>query len=121
MVDGRFSLRHNSEYARSAVRFPDCLPLTGQQDDLLGLIDQLVGSPDIHVGFALEQNDIVLVDNYAVTHSRRAQDYEQEDRTRHLLRLWIVLDEGRPPARTSTTAPGCSPPPTSEKDGLDRA
>ena len=40
---------------------------------------------------------MVFVNNYAVAHSRSAfEDWEEEDRKRHLMRLWLVLHDGRP-------------------------
>ena len=95
--DGKFSLRHNSSYIRTAAkRFDECGPLTQQQHELLKLVDQLTQDPSIHVEFSLEQGDIILVNNYAVAHSRRAfEDHDEPDRKRHLLRLWLVMHEGR--------------------------
>ena len=96
--DGRLSLRHNSGYARSAARrFDECAELTPQQDELLSLIDTLSQDPKIHVRFRLEQGDIILVNNYAVAHSRSAfEDHDEAERKRHLLRLWLVMYDGRP-------------------------
>jgi hypothetical protein len=96
--DGRLSLRHNSGYARSAARrFDQCAALTAQQDELLSLIDQLAQDPTIHVSFRLEQGDIVLINNYVVAHSRSAfEDHDEPERKRHLLRLWLVMYDGRP-------------------------
>jgi hypothetical protein len=96
--DGRLSLRHNSGYARSAARrFDECSELTPQQDELLSLIDELAQDPTIHVRFRLEQGDIILVNNYAVAHSRSAfEDHDEPALKRHLLRLWLVMYDGRP-------------------------
>ncbi|MDH3756154.1 MAG: TauD/TfdA family dioxygenase, partial [Acidimicrobiia bacterium] len=91
--DGRLSLRHNSGYARSAARrFDECAELTPQQDELLALVDELAQDPAIHVQFRLEQGDIILVNNYAVAHSRSAfEDHDDPDLRRHLLRFWLVM------------------------------
>jgi hypothetical protein len=96
--DGRLSLRHNSGYARSAARrFDECAELTAQQDELLSLIDQLAQDPTIHVRFKLEAGDIIFVNNYAVAHSRSAfEDHDEPELQRHLLRLWLVMYDGRP-------------------------
>jgi hypothetical protein len=41
----------------------------------------------------LEQGDIQILNNYAVLHARdEFEDWPEEDRHRHLLRLWINLD-----------------------------
>lgn len=38
----------------------------------------------------------MLINNYAVMPSRSAfEDYEEEDRRRHLLRSWLVPNDGR--------------------------
>ena len=95
--DGQFSLRHNSGYAKSAARrFEDCEPLDDDQLELLDLVDKLCFDPSIHVQFKLEEGDIVLVNNYAVAHSRRGfEDHDDPERKRHLLRLWLVMHDGR--------------------------
>ena len=95
--DGHFSLRHNSPYIRSAAkRFDECAPLTTEQKELLKLVDELTHDPSINVRFKLEQGDIVLVNNYAIAHSRQAfEDHDEPELKRHLLRLWLVLHEGR--------------------------
>lgn len=97
-TDARLSLRHNSGYARSAARrFDECAELTPQQDELLALVDELAQDPDIHVRFRLEQGDIIVVNNYVVAHSRSAfEDHDDPDLRRHLLRLWLVMYDGRP-------------------------
>ena len=60
------------------------------------LVDQLTQDPGIHVRFRQEQGDIVLIDNYAIAHSHAAfEDHDDPDLRRHLLRLWLVLHEGR--------------------------
>lgn len=95
--DGRFSLRHNSGYAKSAAaRFEECEPLTDDQVELLDLVDLLAFDPKISLRTKLEEGDIILINNYAVAHSRAAfEDHEDPERKRHLLRLWLVLHEGR--------------------------
>ena len=118
--DGRFSLRHNSGYARTAAhRFDECPPLTEQQDQLLALVDELAADPSIHVRFKLEQGDIVLINNYAVAHSRAAfEDWDDEDRKRHLMRLWLVLDHGRELAPEFDNRAGLKTTADIHEDGL---
>ena len=121
--DGRLSLRHNSGYARSAAhRFDDCPELTTAQDELLSLVDELASDPAVHIRFRLEQGDIVLVNNYAVAHSRTAfEDHEEEDRKRHLMRLWLVLDGGRPLAPDFDNRAGLATTADIREDGLASA
>ena len=85
-----------SDPSAAAKRFDECEPLTTDQKELLQLVDELTQDPRIHVRFRLERGDIVLVNNYAVAHSRAAfEDHDDPDLKRHLLRLWLVLYHGR--------------------------
>jgi len=120
--DGRLSLRHNSGYARSAARrFDECADLTPQQDELLSLIDELAHDPTIHVQFRLQQGDIILVNNYAVAHSRSAfEDHDDPDRRRHLLRLWLVMYDGRPLEADFDNRAGLVTTTVAADDGLGR-
>ena len=119
-ADGLLSLRHNSGYARSAARrFEECPELTPQQHELLTLIDQLAADPDIHARLRLEEGDILLVDNYSVAHSRREfEDWEEDDRKRHLMRLWLVLHDGRPLAADFDNRAGLMTTADIHDDGL---
>ncbi len=121
-VDGHFSLRQNSSYIRSAAkRFDECPPLDDQQKQLLKLVDELSADPSIHVRFRLEQGDIVLINNYAVAHSRAAfEDHEDPALKRHLLRLWLVLHEGRKLAADFDNRAGLETTADIVDDGLAR-
>lgn len=121
-ADGRLSLRHNSGYARSAARrFDDCPDLTSQQDELLALVDELAQDPTVHVRFRLQQGDIILVNNYAVAHSRSAfEDHDEPAHKRHLLRLWLVMYDGRPLAADFDNRAGLMTTADLADDGLAR-
>lgn len=121
--DGRLSLRHNSGYARSAARrFDECAELTPQQDELLSLVDLLAQDSAIHVRFGLEQGDIVFINNYVVAHSRSAfEDHEEPERKRHLLRLWLVMYDGRPLEANFDNRAGLVTTADLVDDGLARA
>jgi alpha-ketoglutarate-dependent taurine dioxygenase len=42
----------------------------------------------------LREGDMQFLNNHVVLHSRTAfEDYPEEERRRHLLRLWIAADE----------------------------
>lgn len=59
----------------------------------LDLFDELAGSAMHSHDMKLEQGDIQLLNNHVTVHSRTAfEDYEEEDRKRHLLRLWLRTD-----------------------------
>ena len=118
--DGRLSLRHNSGYAKSAARrFDECAELTQRQRELLDLVDELTQDPNIHARFSLQQGDILLVNNYAVAHSRSAfEDHDDPDLKRHLLRLWLVMYDGRPLAADFDNRAGLKTTADIVEDGL---
>lgn len=96
VCDGRLSLRHNSGYARSAQRHESCPPLTEAQSKVMQLIDELSFDPEIHFSLRLDRGDMLFVNNYQVMHARSEfEDHPEEDRRRHLLRLWLHLYRGR--------------------------
>ncbi len=120
VVDGKLSMRHNSGYARAAARHAGCPPLTERQDQLLTLIDALAGRADVRFDVALQQGDMVFINNYLVMHSRSSfEDHEEEDRKRHLLRLWLVLDDGRRLAPDFDNRAGLLTTAGISDDGLD--
>ncbi len=45
----------------------------------------------------LEQGDMQLVNNYVIVHSRTPfEDFDEPDRKRHLLRLWLAVPDSQP-------------------------
>ena len=85
------------------------------------MVDLLAQDPSIHVRFRLEQGDIVLVNNYAVAHSRGAfEDYDEPDLKRHLLRLWLVMHDRRPLAADFDNRAGLKTTADIADDGLAR-
>jgi hypothetical protein len=97
VCDGNLSLRHNSGYARTAQRIESCPRLTEAQIEVMGLIDRLSFDEEIRFDVQLEEGDMLFINNYQVMHSRSAfEDYEEPERKRHLMRLWLVLHRGRP-------------------------
>ena len=71
---------------------------TGQQREALALMDELIDVPEYRLDMDLQPGDIQLVNNYSVLHARTAyEDYDEPERWRLLLRLWLNLPEARPP------------------------
>jgi Taurine catabolism dioxygenase TauD, TfdA family len=69
--------------------------LTPDQKEALRQIDVIGG--EVMLQFELQRGDIELVHNHVVLHSRtNYEDYEEPERKRHLLRLWMSTPRGRP-------------------------
>lgn len=95
--DGLVSAIYQRQYIESARRFPDVVPLTPQQIEALDLYDQLANDPRFNLMMEFEPGDIQLVHNHTILHDRTAfEDYDEPDRKRHLLRLWIAPSHARP-------------------------
>jgi hypothetical protein len=81
----------HAEYFRTAQRHPG-IRLTDSEAELLDLYDSICALPEFHVDMELEPGDVQLLSNHSVIHARTDyQDYPEDDRKRHLLRLWISL------------------------------
>jgi hypothetical protein len=80
----------HSEYFRTAQRH-EGIRLTDDEKELLDLYDEISGSPEYFVDMELEPGDVQLISNHTVIHARTDyEDYPEDDRKRHLLRLWIT-------------------------------
>ena len=65
-------------------------------EEALDAFDALMNDPGVPVHFDFEPGQIQFINNLALGHNRTAFiDFEEPDRKRHLLRLWL-RDQGRP-------------------------
>ena len=88
---GLVSAIYQRQYIESARRFPGVAPLTPQQIEALDLLDQLANDPKLNLMMELEPGDIQLVHNHTILHDRTAfEDFDEPERKRHLLRLWLA-------------------------------
>lgn len=80
------------EYIESAQRFNDVPRLTGLQREALGTFEALSVDDRFRVDMAFQPGDIQLLNNHVVLHSRTGfEDYVEQEKKRHLLRLWLKL------------------------------
>ncbi|GAA4326565.1 TauD/TfdA family dioxygenase [Pigmentiphaga soli] len=99
-------------------------PATPQQTAALDFFDAQATAPDLCYEMELEPGDMQFLNNHVIVHSRTAfVDHEDEDRKRHLLRLWLRTDH-RPlaPEFADRFGPGTARlgVPTPEEVGLSR-
>jgi hypothetical protein len=104
--DGRFACRHIRNHIASAQQaFSEVPRLTPGQIEAMDLFDELLCSEELCFEMDFEAGDLQLLNNHIVLHARTDyQDYEEEDRKRHLLRLWISLPNGQALPETWRTA-----------------
>ena len=95
---GKFSSRDIKTHIFSAHEdFADELPpLSEKQMEALMLINTLADEPRFHLSMMFEPGDIQLLNNHVTLHSRTGfEDYPEEDRKRHLLRMWLSMPNTR--------------------------
>jgi hypothetical protein len=95
--DGLLSAIYQRQYIDSARRFPGVRPLSLTQIEALDLFDELANDEALNLTMELQPGDIQLVHNHTILHDRTAfEDFEEPERQRHLLRLWIAPPDARP-------------------------
>lgn len=93
--DGYFSARGVSSQIFKAQGLPGVRPFTEAQRAALDAFREVVR--EIAFDMAFEPGDIQFLHNHVTLHSRTAyEDWPEPGRKRHLLRLWLCDDAGRP-------------------------
>ena len=71
--------------------------LVRAQQAALDAIQEMASSEEFCFSMWLEPGDLQLVNNHVAIHSRtHYEDFEEPERKRHLLRLWLAVPQGRP-------------------------
>ncbi len=90
-ADGRLSFFYIPWYIRNAQRHPEAPRLTEEQRGLLDLIDELANDPALHLEMKLEPGEINFLKNNTALHARTEyEDFDEPEKKRHLLRLWLT-------------------------------
>jgi len=72
-------------------------PLRDEERAALDCFEELSERADLQLALTLAPGDAYIVNNYTVLHSRTAfEDYDDPDKRRYLLRLWLKALDGRP-------------------------
>ena len=88
---------YSRRYIDSAQRFDEVVKLSHLQRDALNLFDELANDPEINMKMEFQPGDMQLVHNHTMLHDRMAyEDWPQENKKRHLLRLWLAASGARP-------------------------
>ncbi|HZU88799.1 MAG TPA: TauD/TfdA family dioxygenase [Stellaceae bacterium] len=95
-LDRKVSVR----YVRSYVEAGEAAAgrPTGEADcAVLDRFEEISKRPELMLEFTLQPGEMYFLNNYTILHARTAfEDYEEEDRRRHLLRLWLAAPWMRP-------------------------
>jgi hypothetical protein len=94
--DGKFACRYIRMHIQNAQRFEDAPRLTHAQIEALDHVDALAARDDVHLTMTFEPGDVQILCNHTCLHARTAfEDYPEEDRRRHLLRMWLSAPNTR--------------------------
>jgi hypothetical protein len=95
-ADGELYTFWQSDYYRTAQDHPGVPKLTADERELLDAYDAIGTSPDFYLDMDLQPGDVQLLSNHTILHARTGfEDYDEPERRRHLLRLWLSLPETR--------------------------
>ena len=94
---GKFASRDIKTHIFSAHEDnPELGPLSAEQKEAIALINTIAENPEFHFCMMFEPGDIQFLNNHVTLHSRTAfEDFEEEDRKRHLLRMWLSPPNSR--------------------------
>ena len=94
---GKFASRYIRTHVIAAHKdFPELGALPEKKREAMELVSELASDPRFHFSMMFEPGDIQLLNNHVTYHSRSEyEDYEEPDRKRHLLRMWLSMPNTR--------------------------
>ena len=95
--NGKFASRDIKSHILSAGKdFPELPPLSDMQMEALTLINTMANDPKFHLSMMFEPGDMQFLNNHVTLHSRTEfEDFDEPDRKRHLLRMWLSVPNSR--------------------------
>lgn len=95
--EGLVSVFYARDFIEAGQRHPEAPRLSPAQIRALDAFDARARDPRYHLSMELEPGDIQLLHNHQILHARTAyRDHPEPERRRHLLRLWLSPEDGRP-------------------------
>ena len=109
----------SARYVRTYVEAGEAAagrPMGEAELAVLDRFEEVTKRPELMLEFTLQPGEMYFINNYTILHARTAfEDFEEEDRRRHLLRLWLEVPQLRPvhphiQSRGIEAVPGRRPP-----------
>jgi hypothetical protein len=83
-------------YYQSVARFGDEYAPRAIQLEALEKVQEIANRPELMLSMDFREGDIQLLNNHTTMHARTAfEDYDEPGMQRHLLRMWIPVDDAR--------------------------
>ncbi|MFO1159992.1 MAG: TauD/TfdA family dioxygenase [Reyranellaceae bacterium] len=90
-IDGKVSIRYVRSYIEAGMAEVGS-PIDDLDREILDFIEATSKRPDVMLEFTLQPGEMYFLNNYTILHARTSfDDFEEEDRRRHLLRLWLEV------------------------------
>ncbi len=81
-------------YIRRAQELPDVPPMSPAQTSAIETMEQTANDPSLYLDMEFQPGDIQWLKNAVILHKRTAYvDWDEPDRKRHLLRLWLAAPD----------------------------
>ena len=94
---GGLTAIYQRQYIDSAQRLAGAPQLTPGQIAALDLFDALANDPALNLHMEFRPGDMQFVHNHTLLHDRTSfEDWDEPERRRHLLRLWLACPGARP-------------------------
>ena len=95
--NGHISVIYARDFIDAALaRFPDQVTTTALQLEALDEFDRLAHSDEFKLEMDFQQGDIQLLHNHQILHARTSyEDFEEPEKKRHLIRLWLSAHQPR--------------------------
>jgi hypothetical protein len=96
-IDGNISARYVRTYVEAGEAAAG-RPMDAAELSVLDRFEEVTKRPELMLEFTLRPGEMYFINNYTILHARTAFDDgdAEEDRRRHLLRLWLEVPGMRP-------------------------
>jgi hypothetical protein len=96
-TEGKVSARYVRTYVEAGEAAAG-RPMGEAELRVLDRFEEVTKRPELMLEFTLQPGEIYFINNYTILHARTAFDDgdTEEDRRRHLLRLWLEVPQMRP-------------------------
>ena len=96
-IDGYISARYVRTYVEAGEAAAS-RPMDATETAVLDRFEEITKRPELMLEFTLQPGEMYFVNNYTILHARTAFDDgdAEDDRRRHLLRLWLDVPGMRP-------------------------
>jgi hypothetical protein len=96
-TDGVVSSRITSRrFILSVTRHGEQLAASPKMLEAIEFAQEVANRPELRLSMMLEPGDMQFINNLTTLHARTEfEDFEEEDKKRHLLRFWIALDDAK--------------------------